>query len=456
MRLFPNHEMSLRPVTSMLLVGITACASGAGDIDEDFGAIAASRQPYTVVGQGAINTGYWSLLTTYQGAYDKDADALDDWEELSLADGFRPYLKFDDSEHARQSFEPITIFQVRPLENRTDSQTVRIKYVFLFKLDGGYGPSSWCDDSHPGDNDNMFVDVTSTDGGYTWALARVNVGADEWPTNDTVEIYDYTHPVVYMSGSKHHQYLNTYYDGRDSAYSDVSYWDDCDDDVNGRGAQLLTDVRSVGGLSYIGNNVGEPEAHPTGYFIDDLSAYFPGQSVWGTQDFYGSVPGPNWKKINTFPKPPDNGPLSSPMWSIGVSEETNPAYCAKQFMMGGVYFSGSYSDNAYLYCIDQSAQNTATGTRYSSWTSWFSEESPNSRECTGDSWLTGIRCRGNYCDDVQLLCTQFIGKNGSNCSWTAAYSEESGVKLFPSGYFAKGARCTGSNCDNMSFYVCQP
>jgi len=432
---------------------LTACTYGGaapgGEGDDE---IATTRQPYTVVGQGSINTGYWSLLSTYQGPYDKDSDALDDWEELSVADAFRPYLKFDDSEHARQGFEPITIFQVRPLENRTDTATVRIKYIFLFKDDGGYGPSSWCDNSHPGDNDNMFVDITSTDGGYTWSLDRVNVGADEWPTNDNLERYDSTHPVVYMSGSKHHQYLNTYYDGKNSAYSSYA----CNDDVNGLGAQFLPDVNSVGTLSYIGNNVGEPEAHPTNYFIDNLGAYFPNQSVWGEQDFYGSDAGPNWKKINTFPKPPDNGPLSNFMWSSSVSEETNPAYCGKQYMMGGVYFSGSYSDNTQLYCVNRSAQNTATGSRTSSWTTWFSDESPNSRQCPSDTWLSGMRCRGSYCDDVQLLCTQFVGKTGSNCSWTSAYSDESGVKQFPSGYFAKGARCTGSYCDNMSFYVCQP
>ncbi|HEY5958460.1 MAG TPA: hypothetical protein VIV60_17975 [Polyangiaceae bacterium] len=455
MRLFSKHGAHIL-AGSVLSTTLTACAAGVGDTgDGSNEATATARQPYSIVGQGTMNTGYWSLLTTYQGPYDADSDGLDDWEELSVADAFRPYVKFDDSEHARQWFEPITIFQVRPLEHRVDTQTVRIKYIFLFKDDGGYGPSSSCDDSHPGDNDNMFVDITSTDGGYTWTLERVNVGTDEWPTEGSLEIHEQTHPVVYLSGSKHHQYLNTYYDGRDSAYSDVPLWDDCDEDVNGLGAQFLTDVRSVGSLSYIGNNVGEPEAHPTNYFIDDLSAYFPDQSVWGSQDFYGESAGPNWKKINTFPKPPDNGPLSSNSWSIGVSEETNPAYCAKQYMMGGVYFSGSYSDSTYLYCIDRSAQNTATGNRYSTWLPWFSEESPNSQQCPGDTWVSGMRCRGSYCDDVQLLCTQFIGKFGSNCSWTAAYSEESGARFFPSGYFAKGARCTGSYCDNMSFYLCQ-
>jgi hypothetical protein len=45
------------------------------------------------------------------------------------------------------------------------------------------------------------------------------------------------------------------------------------------------------------------------------------------------------------------------------------------------------------------------------------------------------------------------------CSWQPYFSEETGTQNFSvSGlkgpFYATGVRCSGSNCDNMSYYVC--
>lgn len=70
--------------------------------------------------------------------------------------------------------------------------------------------------------------------------------------------------------------------------------------------------------------------------------------------------------------------------------------------------------------------------------------------------MTGLGCRGRYCDDVSLLCTQFRNVNERDCHWTGWISEEGGGKLrFGSGYFARGLDCRGSYCDNKRFYVCK-
>lgn len=221
---------------------------------------------------------------------DLDRDGLIDGMESALAHAIRPYYIFDSSEKARQSFEPVTLFQVRPLD-LSDMKMLRIKilWVFLFRHDGGYGPDSYCDDSHGGDNDSSFYELLSLDGGVTWDLTTVGVGKGglHWGLGrQNLEMYG-RHPVIFVSAHKHHQYLDTSYNHSDSYYSE---WG-CNDDVNGRGVNILVDLTSVAGTVFY-NNVGEPEAHPSPPFIDDVSRFYSGHSAWGNRDFYSDVCGP--------------------------------------------------------------------------------------------------------------------------------------------------------------------
>jgi hypothetical protein len=214
---------------------------------------------------------------------DRDHDCLVDFLEGVLANAFRPYCIFDSDEGARQSYEPVTLFQVRPLDIQENNLRIKMKWVFLFRRDGGYGPNSDCFDDHEGDNDNAFYELASNDAGVTWALIRVNIGFKElleWPTNSRLGVYDPIYPIIYMSAHKHHEYFTRDWDHQDSFYSD---WN-CNDDVNGQGAKVLVNLQSVASSFY--NNVGEPEYHPSLPFVNDLSRYYPGHSVWGNEDFY--------------------------------------------------------------------------------------------------------------------------------------------------------------------------
>ena len=222
---------------------------------------------------------------------DKDRDGLIDTLEGALAYAFRPYVIFDSAENARQPHEPVPLFQVRKLNSGTRIIRIGIKWVFLFRRDGGYGPdaSSVCGDAHDGDNDDALYELESRDSGVTWTLVRISLSFKglEWPKNARLEAYDFTHPIIYMSASKHHEYLTKDYDHKSSLYSSVG----CNDDVNGRGARFLVDIRSLEKNHGYYNNVGELNNRPSPPFVNNLEPFFPSHSAWGEENFFevGSI-----------------------------------------------------------------------------------------------------------------------------------------------------------------------
>lgn len=222
--------------------------------------------------------------------WDYDRDGLLDDQEGKLANAFRPYCLFDSDEGARAPHEPVLLFQMRPLDLRDQtSMRVKIKWGFLFRRDGGYGPSSDCSNDHAGDDDEAYAELLSTDGGVTWRLVKMGLGGGDgltWTSPHAgLEVYG-THPVIYMSAHKHHEYFNSGYNHRDSYYSD---WG-CNDDVDGRGDLILPDLSSLRAAPGFYNNVGEPEAHPEIRFVNSLRRYFPGHSAWGPEKFYAVRP----------------------------------------------------------------------------------------------------------------------------------------------------------------------
>lgn len=225
---------------------------------------------------------------------DADRDSLIDRYENVLAETFRPYCIFDSAEKARFEYEPVGLFQVRPLDLCDNSYLqILIKWIFLFRQDGGYGPNSsvFCRDSHEGDNDDAIFELVSRDGGLTWQVVRAKLSFKgmEWPSNSRLEVYDLTHPIIYMSAHKHHEYFTRDYDHRDSLYSAYG----CNDDVNGEGARILVNLKSIDNSKF--NNVGEPEFHPSSVFINKLDKYYPGHSAWETNKFYSCDPlGEKW------------------------------------------------------------------------------------------------------------------------------------------------------------------
>lgn len=219
------------------------------------------------------------------GIGDLDQDGLSDAAEGELAESFRPKLVFDSTENALRSGEPVTLYQVRPV--KTAPLTIRLTYLNLWAWDGGYGRRSWCKDSHVGDSQDVGVTVVSDDGGKSFRPVEVRNGAFTWPAKSGKMEWEGSHPVIYFSHGKHHQFFDTSYDGRPAPYTQ---WG-CRETIDGKGPAFLSVLRA---------NAGEPESHPSPPFAGDLAAFgFPGSHAWSTQPFLGpaaSPPASFWKK----------------------------------------------------------------------------------------------------------------------------------------------------------------
>jgi hypothetical protein len=169
---------------------------------------------------------------------------------------------------------------------------------------------------------------------------------------------------------------------------------------------------------------------------------------------------------------------ASHYWTGWTSEEYGPRYCNWDEGAAGFACSGRYCDNVSLACL---RVPWWTSLNYSTtyWSNYFSEEGndlrlsvcPLGSNCDDfpagrnfhscfNTWnsntgiLTGIRCRGSYCDDISLECTKPTLGKLTNCWWSAWLSEEQGSYYFGANQFVTAVECEGRYCDNKSFRVC--
>jgi hypothetical protein len=172
-------------------------------------------------------------------------------------------------------------------------------------------------------------------------------------------------------------------------------------------------------------------------------------------------------------------------WTPWVSEENGSpwTYCTR-WDEGAVGFgcNGPYCDDVTLLC--ETFPNGMELDRDTRWiVRWFSEEggggpiqstgpSANQAQCrmhvpgTIDAWspgvISGVHCRGPYCDDLQVECEAVIKMNGStpvranlgSCHDVGPYSEENGLQDFGANQYIYSITCNGAYCDNKTFRVC--
>jgi hypothetical protein len=68
--------------------------------------------------------------------------------------------------------------------------------------------------------------------------------------------------------------------------------------------------------------------------------------------------------------------------------------------------------------------------------------------------MTGLACRGRFCDALSLQCTTIPNKRKTRCYWTPYFSEEQGTLTLRNGYYAVGIQCSSRYCDNKRIYAC--
>ncbi len=144
------------------------------------------------------------------------------------------------------------------------------------------------------------------------------------------------------------------------------------------------------------------------------------------------------------------GQQEAPLWIGSTSEELPPLNCDAGYIINGMECSGSYCDNIRVNCTYGGVTHGA-----SYWTTRFSEEGTNWRECRYGEAVTGIACYGSYCDSVALECTAISGRPLGSCFWTTSWITDGSSPYYsPANTFIVGAQCRGQYCDDMRFLVC--
>lgn len=243
-------------------------------------------------------------LFTSNASMDLDRDGLRDDLENRLADTWRPYFEFDEAENNKantselslQSWEPRVIFAVHKAKEQQPyaNYTVRAKYGFLFRMDGGYRRSNWCTNYHSGDAQAAEYEFISMDG-INWRLDRVKL-ASGWVWTGTGSVlqlgprtgniggagFDRPLPKVYMSAGKHHQY----YTASSCEAADLGI---CDDDCGG-GAKRIGHLMVSGYWTNVGDYLYHPSSSSTNPalvnrpFLNYLANIgYPNETVWANR-----------------------------------------------------------------------------------------------------------------------------------------------------------------------------
>jgi len=133
-------------------------------------------------------------------------------------------------------------------------------------------------------------------------------------------------------------------------------------------------------------------------------------------------------------------------------EGSGRADCDPGYAVRGITCEGRYCDNKQLYCCTDNLPTLDPNNRIDS--PWFSEEDSDGFVDENRA-LTGLGCSGRYCDNLQMTMHGFEGGTPPIQSswWQNGFSEE------PPGYdrcrdngYVAGIKCSGDYCDNLRFF----
>lgn len=144
------------------------------------------------------------------------------------------------------------------------------------------------------------------------------------------------------------------------------------------------------------------------------------------------------------------------------SEETpGDSECLVGQVVTGFDCSGHYCDNVRIECHSYGGSVPSATNAFSEWFEvgpppGFAGNPKRMHICASNQKMTGIDCRGSYCDDISIECSPTSGLGTSRCGWSNWYSEENPSPfLAPTGTAIQGVWCSGTHCDNKRFLVCE-
>ncbi len=228
---------------------------------------------------------------------DQDQDSVRDDAESAFMRAFRPFLEFDEDEHAWPGMN--VLYQVRPISQQSahGHWKIVLRLIMLYRTDYPIWGMTLC--GHEGDSVYVdFVLASASADGLTWTLETIDLntsGEPRWPKASypswwTDSETGLQHPLIFVSEGKHANYSNsdTCHDERHCLGKE-----DCGGSqkiiVNpGVPLQTLNESLSVmhdtPGIRF--GNLGEPE----NLLIDSLATYgFPNESVSNPHAFCGGM-----------------------------------------------------------------------------------------------------------------------------------------------------------------------
>lgn len=146
------------------------------------------------------------------------------------------------------------------------------------------------------------------------------------------------------------------------------------------------------------------------------------------------------------------------MFSASVQgAENTPKTCPLGSLLEGFECRGDYCDEIRLMCGDRKFETTNR-----EWLEkFFSEEQGAAAGGYGghigrcDGFITGVSCKGSYCDNIALECSSLkdVWYHPNHCYWSDWVSEETrhGIKFT---HPPTAMECRGSYCDDKRFYLC--
>jgi type II secretory pathway pseudopilin PulG len=138
----------------------------------------------------------------------------------------------------------------------------------------------------------------------------------------------------------------------------------------------------------------------------------------------------------------------------------NQDVCGPQYLVKGMKCYGDYCEALKLTCCrftERKYDNKFPRPTRDYWSQWLSEEAPDNAALDPAAYVQALTCRGKHCDQksVKFISHPDISNTGQ-CYWSRYFSEES-----PNNYqcsrseFVSGVRCRGSYCDDVSIYCCR-
>ncbi len=144
------------------------------------------------------------------------------------------------------------------------------------------------------------------------------------------------------------------------------------------------------------------------------------------------------------------------------SEETpGDSECPVGQVVTGFDCSGRFCDRVRIECHNYGGSVPSASNAFSGWFEvgpppGFAGNPKRMHICASNEKMTGIDCRGSYCDDISIECSPTSGLGTSRCGWSNWFSDEDPTPfLAPTGTAIQGVWCSGTHCDDKRFLVCE-